>query len=476
MERLHPTTLAQLAPDIQVPAYDIDQVRPGIVHLGVGAFHRAHMAMYTDKAIAVSGGSWRIIGVSMRSHAVAGQLKPQGCLYSVMSEDAQGARLRVIGALHDVLVAPDDPGAVADAIADASIHIVSLTITEKGYALAADGRSLDGYDEAIAADLQRPQQPTSAIGLLALGLQRRQAAGGAPLTVMSCDNLSENSRVLRGVLEQYLQRTAPDVLPWLRREVTFPCTMVDRIVPAATQAQRDRQSAYLGVEDAAAVATEPFHQWFIENDFATPRPDWEAAGAQVVYDVVPYERIKLGLLNATHSAIAQFGLLAGLETVDAVMADPELRPLVEALMDEDLIPALQVPSGFVMSDYRQALMARFANPVLAHRCAQIAQDTSDKIAQRWLPLFERMQSPPPQLVKALAVWVYLILATDVPVVDAREKALLALRTKPGDLNLRIVSVLEIARITPNSVPAFTACRDAVREIVELLQEKPGYLL
>lgn len=466
MERLHPTTLNKLSTDVHVPGYDPAAIRPGIVHLGMGAFHRAHMAMYTDKAIAVSGGSWKIIGVSMRSDTVAKQLKPQDCLYSVMSEDAQSAQLRVIGALQDVLVAPDDPGAVADAIADQSIHIVSLTITEKGYALAADGRSLDGYDEAIAADMQNPQQPRSALGLLALGLRRRVEAGGAPLTVMSCDNLSENSRVLRGVLTQYLQRTAPEVLPWLNERVTFPCTMVDRIVPAATDAQRERQSQRLGVSDAAAVCTEPFHQWFIENDFATARPDWEAAGAQVVFDVAPYERIKLGLLNATHSAIAQYGLLAGLETVDAVMADAKLRTTIEALMDEDLIPALAVPSGFDMPAYRDALLRRFANPILAHRCEQIAQDSSDKIAQRWLPLLADSQVPPAQLVKALAAWVQLVLHTQIPVVDARQKTLHALRGKPADLGLRIVGVLEAARITSSSVPAFADCCLAIREYLE----------
>lgn len=467
-ERLHPSTLDNLNASVQLPGYDPATIRPGIVHLGLGAFHRAHMAMYTDKAIAVSGGSWRIIGVSMRSDAVARQLKPQACLYSVMSEDAQGAQLRVIGALQDVLVAPENPGAVADAIADPAIHIVSLTITEKGYALAADGRSLDGYEENIAADIQNPGQPRSALGLLALGLKRRMHAGAAPITIMSCDNLSENSRVLRGVLTQFLQRTAPDVLPWLADNATFPCTMVDRIVPAATDTQRKRQARLLGAADEAAVCTEPFHQWFIENDFATARPDWEAAGAQVVFDVAPYERIKLGLLNATHTAIALYGQLAGLDTVDAVVADKQLRATVEALMDEELMPALQVPSGFDLPAYKAALLERFANPVLDHRCAQIAQDSSDKIAQRWLPLLGNSESPPKQLIKALSTWVHLVLNTEVPVVDARAKTLLALRSKPADLGLRIVGVLETARITPTSVPCFADCCEAIRHQIETM--------
>lgn len=467
MERLHPDTLDLLDPAIARPAYDVGTVRPGIVHLGLGAFHRAHMAMYTDKAIAVSGGSWRIIGVSMRSDAVARQLRPQGCLYSVMSEDAQGAQVRVIGALSNVLVAPENPGAVADAIADSAIHIVSLTITEKGYALAADGRTLDAYDEAVAADLANPENPCSAIGLLALGLIRRHAAGGAPLTVMSCDNLIGNSRLLQSVLAQYLGKVAPDILPWLDSDVAFPCTMVDRIVPAATDAQRERQEARLGLCDAAAVCTEPFHQWFIENDFATPRPDWEAAGAQVVFDVAPYERIKLGLLNAAHSAIAQFGQLAGLETVDQVMAQPRWREQIETLMDEDLIPALDQPAGFDMAHYRRALLERFSNPVLGHRCAQIAQDSSDKIAQRWLPVLARSDAP--EVTRALAAWVYVVLFTQLPLDDARAATLNALRTKPGALALRIANVLETARITSTSVYNFRGCCEAVAHWVEQLQ-------
>lgn len=468
--RLSPDTLAALDSDVQVPGYEIDDVRPGIVHLGLGAFHRAHMAMYTDKAIAVSGGSWRIIGVSMRSSAVAEQLKPQGCLYSVLSEDVQGPQLRVIGALQDVLVAPQDPEAVVNAIADASIHIVSLTITEKGYALADDGRSLNGYDDAIAADLANPTQPRSAIGLLALGLERRMSTSAAPLTVMSCDNVSENSRVLRGVLAQYLQRTALEVIAWMDEHVTFPCTMVDRIVPASTPVQRDRQAQLLGAHDAAALATEPFHQWFIENDFATARPDWEAAGAQVVFDVAPYERIKLGLLNAAHTAIAHYGLLAGLQTVDAVMSDEKLGAVIASLMDEDLIPALNVPSGFDMAAYRNALVERFSNPVLDHRCEQIAQDSTEKIAQRWLPLLAQSDAPPPQLIKALAVWVHLVLNTEVPLIDAKAKILDAIRKKPAELGLRIVSVLETARITSTSVPAFQDCCQEIRRYIETIEQ------
>lgn len=473
MKRLHPDTLSELDASVALPEYDLAAVRPGIVHLGLGAFHRAHMAMYTDKAIAVSGGSWRIVGVSLRSNTVAQQLAPQGCLYSVMSEDADGAQLRVIGAVGEVLFAPDDPAAVAARIADEQTRIVSLTITEKGYALAADGRSLDAYDETVAADLRQPERPASAIGLLALGLRQRFASGGAPLTVISCDNLSQNSKVLRGVLVQYLQQFAPEVLDWLEEHVAFPCTMVDRIVPATSDAQRQRQSQALGLQDEGAVATEPFHQWFIENEFATPRPDWEAAGAQVVYDVTPYEKIKLGLLNATHTAIAHYGQLASLETVDAVMASPAWRRVVEALIDDDLVPALAVPSGFDMAAYREALLGRFGNPVLGHHCAQIAQDSSEKIAQRWLPVLAQGSHGelPAQLLRALAAWVYVVLFTDLPLVDSKATKLNAVRSKPGDLGLRIVTVLETARINATTVHEFPRCCTVIAEYVQRLQQE-----
>lgn len=469
MQRLHPDALDALARNVRTPAYDRSRLRPGILHLGIGAFHRAHQAVYTEDAMERSGPDWGIVGVSLRSPDVSRQLTPQDGLYSVWSEDGDGRELRVVGAVQKVLVAREELAAVVAALADPAIRIVTLTITEKGYALAADGRSLDVVDVQVARDLQHPAQPASAVGVLALGLQARQEAGGAPLTVISCDNLSENSTRLRGLLREYLALTFPGVLPWLERAVTFPCSMVDRIVPAMTSEQGDRQARALGCIDEGAVSTEPFSQWIIEDDFASARPDWDAVGVQLVRDILPYENIKLRLLNASHSAIAYCGLLAGRETVDAVMADPGLRQFVTQLMTEDLMPALQAPPGFDLAAYRDALLVRFSNPCLGHRCAQIAMDGSEKISQRWLPSLQVAASS--RLRRALAAWCYFVLCTDYPIDDPRGEQLEALRHAEGPLAECLSAVLACARIDSASVADYDGLlRELERDIATLARQ------
>lgn len=450
LQRLHPDTLRAVASKVQLPGYDRNALKPGIVHLGLGAFHRAHQAVYTDDAIARSGGDWGIIGVSMRSDTVARQLRPQHNLYSVLSEDADSCALRVVGVLCDVLVAPLQIDAVIAAIANAATQVITLTITEKGYHLAADGESLDASSPAIQQDLAQPEQPQTAVGLLALGLRRRLQEGGAALTVISCDNLAENSARLRCVLNDYLAASFPEVRAWLQGSVAFPCSMVDRIVPAADDVQRLRQSQLLGLEDRAAVRTEPFSQWIIEDTFATPIPAWTDVGVLVVEDIRPYEEIKLRMLNASHSAIAYSGLLAGKQTVDEVVAEPFLRSFIERLMAEELAPALVVPKGFDLEQYRESLLQRFSNPCLQHRCAQIAMDGSEKIAQRWLPGLA-VSTDNRLLVKALSCWVYCVLETDADIADPRAERLLAQRSADATQLLRVAEVLACARISEESL-------------------------
>ncbi len=474
MQRLQPQTLGQLQAAVRHPGYDRAQLRAGILHFGIGAFHRAHQAVYTDAALAAAGGDWGIIGVSLRSDAVAQQLDPQQGLYSVLAEDGEHAEIQVIGAVLRVLVATREREAVVAAIADPSIHIITLTITEKGYALAADGETLNVAEPTIRADLAAPESPGSAIGLLALGLRTRQQQGGAPLTILSCDNLARNSHKLRAVLGDYLRLAFPDVLPWLAQSVRFPCSVVDRIVPAMTAAARAHQSQLLGLDDAGAVATEPFSQWVIENDFATGRPAWEVAGARFVTDVEPYEAIKLRLLNASHSAIAWCGLLTGCATVDAVMADPALRGYIERLMTQELMLRLSAPSGFDLDSYRDALLQRFANPRLAHRCAQIAMDSSEKIAQRWLPALQ--SGPAPLLCRALGAWCHAVLCTDIALDDPRAAQLLAWRESEAPMGVRIEGVLANARITADTVPEFAGVCAAVEAELTVLRTQGRFPL
>jgi fructuronate reductase len=466
MSRLHPEILGSLPGDVRIPQYDRAGLQAGILHLGPGAFHRAHQAVFTDDAMETGAPEWGIVGVSLRSPGVSRQLTPQGGLYSVWSEDAAGRELRVIGAIQKVLVARQDLSAVIDALAEASIRID---------ALGADGASLDIADAQIAADLDTPAAPVSAVGVLALGLKARFESGGAPLTVISCDNLSENSKRLCSLLRDYLAATFPAVLPWLDDAVTFPCSMVDRIVPAMTAVQKERQSRALGCMDEGAVSTEPFKQWIIEDNFAAGRPDWHAVGVQLVADILPYENIKLRLLNAAHSAIAYCGLLAGSETVYAVMADASLRPYVERLMAEDLMPALDVPRGFDLAGYRDDLLARFSNPCLGHRCAQIAMDGSEKISQRWLPTLQAVAAP--RLRRALSVWCYFVLCTELPLDDPRSEQLYALRHSDAPLTDRLSGVLGCARIGSQTLPGVSGLLQEVeRDIGTLASQGVGELL
>lgn len=469
MQRLHPDTLSALATDVRRPVYDRGALVTGIVHLGLGAFHRAHQAVYTEDAIECDGGDWGIVGVSLRSAAVAQQLNPQSGLYSVLSEDGESSEVRLIGAVQQVLVAGDELEQVVAQLASPGIRIVTLTITEKAYPVAQDGCSLDIDDPALAADLAGPGAPTTAIGVLALGLKQRFEAGGAPLTVISCDNLSGNSALLGALLRDYLARTFPGVSAWLDSAVTFPCSMVDRIVPAMTPQQKARQADALGLEDEGAVSTEPFSQWIVEDNFAAGRPAWDKVGVQFVQDIAPYESIKLGLLNASHSAIAYCGLLAGKETVDEVMADAELCGFVQRLMADDLEPALEVPDGFDLVQYRQALLARFSNPRLAHRCAQIAMDGSEKIRQRWLPALRTSQAP--QLSRALAAWCVYVLDTEHILSDPRADELSSLRSDAGPLAGRLQSVLACAGITQETIPGFAALLAETERNIDILRAR-----
>ncbi|RYD40580.1 MAG: mannitol dehydrogenase family protein, partial [Sphingomonadales bacterium] len=290
---------------VRAPGYDRNVQAAGIVHIGIGAFHRAHQAVYTDDAMAAGDRDWGIVGVSLRSGDVAAQLNPQDGLYTVSMRSADGDELRLIGAVQKVLVAADDPQAVIDAIAATTTHIVSFTVTEKGYLRRADG-SLDLAAAVGVSSLYR---------LVAAGLAARKAAGLGGLTLLSCDNLAGNGAVLRRLMREYLAAYHPDLSAWFDGTCTCPATMIDRIVPATTDADRGAVEATLGTRDEGAVVTEGFSQWVIEDDFAGPRPRWEKVGAELVADVAPYETAKLRMLNGAHSALAYIGLGRGYDYV-----------------------------------------------------------------------------------------------------------------------------------------------------------------
>ena len=364
------------------PAIDPRQRRVRIVHLGIGAFHRAHQAYYTEES-----GDWGSCGVTQRSPRVAQQLAPQDCLYTLLVRDSDDATPRVIGAVREVLYGGGDPAAVAARIADPEVSVVSLTVSEKGYRYDPASRRLRLADEEIAADLAgRP--PRTVIGQLTAGLAARAAAGAAPVTVVCCDNLPANGPTVRGLVLDYARAWAaggagPAALPdWIGARVAFPATMVDRIAPATTDADLADIAALIGQRDLAAVVAEPFTQWVIEDSFAGPRPAWERAGAQLVPDVEPYEKVKLRMLNGTHSSVAYLGALAGHEFIAEAVADDVLAGYAQRLMATDIAPTLTAPPDMDLDVYAAQVLRRFGNTALRYRCAQVAMDGSQKLPYR----------------------------------------------------------------------------------------------
>lgn len=378
--------------------YDRDAQAAGIVHFGIGAFHRAHQAWYTDRAMAAGDRNWAIIGVSLRSGDVAHQMNPQEGLYTVTERSGEESRTRVVGAVKEVLVAPQEPEEVIAALAAPTTHIASFTITEKGYCRTADGR----LDPALAGE-------ESVFHFLAKGLRRRRDTGLPGLTLLSCDNLADNGHQLERLMREYLALHDAALVDWFEEECACPSTMVDRIVPATTDEDRRAVADALdGVHDAAAVVTEPFSQWVIEDRFAGPRPRWEAVGAELVDDVRPYETAKLRMLNGAHSALAYLGLERGHSFVHEAVRDASIRPLIEQLMRTEALPTIDAAPGQDLAAYADALLERFANPALNHRLAQIAMDGSQKIPQRLLATLadnRAVERDSPAILSALAAWV-----------------------------------------------------------------------
>ena len=415
--RLSSANLDRLPPDVAKFGYDRAEQAVGIVHFGIGAFHRAHQAWYTDAAMDTGDRDWAITGVSLRSPDVAAQLGPQHGLYTVTERSAAGFFSRLVGAVHEVLVAATQSTAVVTALAAPATRIVSFTVTEKGYCRASDG-SLD-YDLAEAGSFYAP---------LAAALRRRHDVGLAGLTLLSCDNLADNGRQIERLMREYLDRHDPALARWFDAVCSCPSTMVDRIVPATTDADRAQLAERIGLDDQAAVMTEPFSQWVIEDRFAGPRPRWEAVGAQLVSNVQPYETAKLRMLNGAHSALAYFGLARGHSFVHQAVADPVLRPLVETLLRTEAAPTIDPAHGLELNAYASALLDRFANPALQHRLIQIAMDGSQKVPQRWLETLSIQQQRGqqcPAILAAIAAWVLHLRGKNGPVDDPRAAELAA---------------------------------------------------
>lgn len=366
----------------------------GVVHLGLGAFHRAHQAVYLERYRQRSGdGEWGVCSANLRSSVgLVDGLKTAGHRYHVAEyADSESITLREIGVIEEALFTGCDKAghwgrdreALLTQMASTDTRIVTLTVTEKGYFLNPASGELRVDDPMIIGDIASPQEPRTTPGLLVAALARRRKAGVAPFTVLSCDNMPDNGKRTRQAVVQLAEQRDTALASWIATEVAFPCSMVDRIVPAMTDADFERLAA-LGVTDPNAVVCEAFTQWVVEDNFPHGRPDWEAEGVEMVADVAPFETMKLRMLNGSHSLLAYLGALAGIETVYEGINHVELRSLLRRYMLEEAAPTLEMPEGIDLDAYADSLLARFANDSLRHRLQQIAMDGSQKIPQRWL--------------------------------------------------------------------------------------------
>jgi fructuronate reductase len=477
--RLHPSNLQTLPAQVRRPAYHPPAHGVGIVHVGIGAFHRAHQAVYVDELLASQGGDWRIVGISCRSSAVRDQLAPQASLYTLRGLGADEETYRIIGSLADVLVAPENPRAASEIMQQPSIHIISLTITEKGYCRDPATGHLDTSHPDIVHDLAHPEYPRSALGLVLRALRERRRRGAPPPTLLCCDNLPENGRTLQRVLSEFAASTDPGFARWIEREVACPSTMVDRMVPATTPADIEQAASILGRVDRALVKAESFSQWVMEDRFAGHRPNFENIGVQVVTDVRPHEIAKLRLLNGSHSMLAYLGTLAGYTYVHEAVADPDFFLLLRRFMQREVAATLDPVPGLDVAAYQDALLARFSNHHLNHRLQQIAMDGSQKLPQRLLDTARvrlKRAQPIDALALAVAAWMRYATGRDEQglgyVVDdplaARFAAIAAAGSDAGSIADGFLALGEVFGTDLAQQPAFrNAVTHHLRSLMEL---------
>ena len=451
------------------PAVDPRATSIGIVHLGLGAFLRAHQAVFTEDAAAAAGEDhWGILGVTQRSPRVAEQLRPQDGLYSVLTKGRTSTSLRVIGSMRGAAFLQDESNTVLDAIAAPSTAIVSSTVSEKGYRRAPDGRpDLDDVDlasdlGALRAELSGPSSSAdlparTPVGALVRGLARRFVADAGPLTVVCCDTMPDNGAVLAGLVDGVLDAAGgadvESLRAWVAESVCFPSTMVDRITPATTAAHHAQARELLGLRDEGLVVAEPFSQWVIEDDFAGPRPRWELAGVTLTDEVAPWERAKLRLLNGAHSAIAYLGALRGFAMIDEAVCDPEIESIVRQMMVEEVVPTLTTPTGLDLDAYIDQILERFANPATGYTTRQVAGDGSQKLPIRVLgTVADRLAAGvvPAAATRAVAAWMVFVargrdaLGAELPLDDPLAERLREVAAGPEvDLVDRMLSLAEV---------------------------------
>jgi mannitol 2-dehydrogenase len=390
MTQVTTNSLAEIGRRMPVPEYPRNEVTTGIVHMGVGGFHRAHLAGYVDELLSRGGAmDWGITGVGLLAQDahMNDVLTAQDGLYTLVVKHPDGSlHPRIVGSLVDYLFAPDDPGAVLDVMSRPDTRIVSLTITEGGYHLNQATGEFDPSDTDIQHDLVPGAVPRTAFGFLTEALARRRAAGAPPFAVMSCDNIQGNGTVARTMLAAFARLKDPELAVWIEQHVRFPNSMVDRITPVTTDSDRQQLAREFDVEDGWPVVCEPFIQWVLEDDFDQARPTFEDVGGQLVDDVEPYELMKLRLLNGSHQALCYLGYLSGYRYAHEVCADPLFTRFLLGYMDHEATPTLEPVPGVDLGAYKAQLIERFANPEIKDTLVRLCAESSDRIPKWLLPV------------------------------------------------------------------------------------------
>ncbi|QXI08837.1 mannitol dehydrogenase family protein [Pseudomonas tensinigenes] len=477
--KLNQQNLHRLASEVQLPAYSLNDTRQGIAHIGVGGFHRAHQAYYTD-ALMNTGEAldWAICGVGLRAEdrRARSDLKEQDYLFTLFElGDGDDTEVRVIGAIRDMLLAEDDAQALIDKLADPQIRIVSLTITEGGYCIDDSNGEFMAHLPQIQHDLAHPDAPKTVFGFLCAALEKRRAAGIQAFTVMSCDNLPHNGAVTRKALLAFATLRNSNLCSWIDANVSFPNAMVDRITPMTSTAHRLQLADKHGVDDAWPVVCEPFVQWVLEDKFVNGRPAWEKVGVQFTDDVSPYEEMKIKLLNGSHLALTYLGFLKGYRFVHETMNDPLFVRYMRAYMYLDVTPQLAPVPGIDLTDYKNTLVARFSNQAIADQLERVCSDGSSKFPKFTIPTINRLIADGQETKRAalvVAAWALYLKGVDengdtYSIPDPRAAFCQALVADDALITQRLLAVEEIfGTAIPRSaefVAAFEWCCNSLRE-------------
>ncbi|MBP1134682.1 mannitol 2-dehydrogenase [Arthrobacter sp. PvP023] len=455
MPALEPGVLSGLSASVAVPSYDRSGLTAGIVHFGVGGFHRAHQAMYLERLMnAGKAHDWAICGVGVLpgDARMKQVMDSQGCLYTLVVKNPDGTReARVIGSIIEYLFAPDDPEAVIEKMASDAVRIVSLTVTEGGYNFHHVTGDFDAGNPDVVHDLQPGAAPRTTFGLVTEALARRRARGLAPFTVMSCDNIQGNGDVARTMFTAFAKLKDPELGAWVEEKVPFPNSMVDRITPVTTDADREAIAEEFGVEDAWPVVCEPFEQWVLEDHFNLGRPPFEDAGVQLVEDVEPYELMKLRLLNASHQGMCYFGYLAGYRYAHEVAQDGLFAQFLLDYMDEEATPTLHPVPGIDLDAYKRTLIERFSNEHVRDTLARLCAESSDRIPKWLVPVIRINLEKGGEVRRAAAIvasWARYDEGTDeqgnpIDVVDRLKEPLMAAAARQRDEPLAFISNREV---------------------------------